>query len=271
MPDTTLFDFADTVPPRRLSNSCCRRKQAQSEIQFTGQGRHSRMSLAGTLEFHGFPLTTCGNDEHAPTHQGDILGQDALCRIQHNGEIHEGKALLETNEIIVRGDFRLKIPFNEITAISASDGQLCVSWSGGETIFHLGSYAAKWADKIKNPPTLLDKLGVKPDSAIRIEGVRDSEFERLLNEADVQQSAAETVDLLFYEVDNQDDLLKLEELKRQIMSNGGIWVISPRGRKEIQDIHVFAAAKQAGLVDVKVCRFSETHTALKLVIPRDKR
>ena len=58
---------------------------------------------------------------------------------------------------------------------------------------------------------------------------------------------------------------------QNIKPNGGIWVVSPRGRKEIRDIHVIAAAKNAGLVDVKVCRFSETHTALKLVIPRDKR
>ena len=199
------------------------------------------------------------------------MGQDALCRIEHNGQIHEGKALLETSEIIVRGDFRLRIPFNSISGVSASDGQLYVTWPAGETIFHLGAYAAKWADKIKNPPTLLDKLGVKPGSSIRIEGVEDIDFKRLLNEAGVSSSAAKPVDLLFYEADNEEDLLRLEELKQHIKPNGGIWVVSPRGRKEIQDIHVFAAAKRAGLVDVKVCRFSETHTALKLVIPRDKR
>src|SRR4051812_9097536 len=113
------------------------------------------------------------------------MGQDALCRIEHNGQIHEGKTLLETSEIIVRGDFRLKIPLNSISGVSASDGQLCVTWPEGETIFHLGSYAAKWADKIKNPPTLLDKLGVKPDSSIRVERVEDIDFKRLLNEAGV--------------------------------------------------------------------------------------
>lgn len=32
-----------------------------------------------------------------------------------------------------------------------------------------------------------------------------------------------------------------------------------------------AAGKEAGLVDIKVVRFSETHTALKFVIPLARR
>jgi hypothetical protein len=37
------------------------------------------------------------------------------------------------------------------------------------------------------------------------------------------------------------------------------------------DVVVMAAARDRGLVDVKVARFSETHTALKLVIPKADR
>ena len=52
------------------------------------------------------------------------------------------------------------------------------------------------------------------------------------------------------------------------MSDGGIWVVSPKGDPTIRDVDVMAAAKAAGLVDVKVARWSDTHTALKLVIPK---
>jgi hypothetical protein len=48
-------------------------------------------------------------------------------------------------------------------------------------------------------------------------------------------------------------------------------VVSPKGRPEIGDVVVIAAAKRAGLVDNKVVRFSDTHTALRLVIPRARR
>ena len=45
----------------------------------------------------------------------------------------------------------------------------------------------------------------------------------------------------------------------------------PRGTKEISDADVMAAAKAAGLVDVKVVRVSEVLTGEKLVIPVTKR
>jgi hypothetical protein len=47
-----------------------------------------------------------------------------------------------------------------------------------------------------------------------------------------------------------------------------VWV---KGRKELNENHVREAALDAGLVDVKVARFSETHSALKLVVPRARR
>jgi hypothetical protein len=49
--------------------------------------------------------------------------------------------------------------------------------------------------------------------------------------------------------------------------NGALWVIRPKGRKEISERAVMDAGKAAGLVDVKVVSFSETHTAEKFVIP----
>jgi hypothetical protein len=39
----------------------------------------------------------------------------------------------------------------------------------------------------------------------------------------------------------------------------------------LRDVHVFAEAKRVGLTYTKVARFSATHTAEKLVIPKAKR
>ena len=46
----------------------------------------------------------------------------------------------------------------------------------------------------------------------------------------------------------------------------GLWVVYPKGRKDITQAQVMAAGLAAGLVDNKVCSFSETHTALRFVI-----
>ena len=50
-------------------------------------------------------------------------------------------------------------------------------------------------------------------------------------------------------------------------ANGALWIIRPKGVKEITEAETMAAGKAAGLVDVKVVRFSDTHTAEKFVIP----
>ena len=45
----------------------------------------------------------------------------------------------------------------------------------------------------------------------------------------------------------------------------------PKARKDITEAETMAAGKRAGLVDVKVVSFSDTHTAEKFVIPVAKR
>jgi hypothetical protein len=53
--------------------------------------------------------------------------------------------------------------------------------------------------------------------------------------------------------------------------DGAIWVIRPKGVKTITEADVMTAGKAAGLVDTKVVRFSDSHTAEKLVIPLARR
>jgi hypothetical protein len=43
------------------------------------------------------------------------------------------------------------------------------------------------------------------------------------------------------------------------------------GVQHIKESDVLAAGKESGLIDVKVVRFSETHTALKFVVPVSQR
>ncbi len=58
---------------------------------------------------------------------------------------------------------------------------------------------------------------------------------------------------------------------RLIKPDGAIWIVRPKGRKEITEAETMAAGKRAGLVDVKVVSFSDVHTAEKFVIPVAKR
>ncbi len=123
--------------------------------------------------------------------------------------------------------------------------------------------------------SLIDKLGVKPFYRVSVLGVDDEAFLTQLT-----GRAADTVkgrlrqdsDLIFLAADSLPELRQLARLKTYLVSNGAIWVVSLKGKAaKIKDVDVIAAAKAAGLVDNPVVGFSETHTALRLVIPVSQR
>ena len=118
--------------------------------------------------------------------------------------------------------------------------------------------------------SLLDKLGVTAELAVSIVGIRDPDFlidisARTKNI--VRGRAAAGSALVFLGAEDLSDLFDLRALRDTIAKNGGVWVVYPKGQKHIREIDVINACKSAGLVDNKVARFSETHTALRFVIP----
>ena len=182
--------------------------------------------------------------------------------------------MLETSEVLFRGEFRLKIPFKDIQTLSSQDGELSLRFSDGTAVFELGKQAAAWEDKIRSPRGRMQKLGIKDGMKVGVLGVDDHEFidELSAQVGELCQPGARDQDVIFYEAEEPADLGRLLELRSLIAGKGVIWVVSPKGKTaRIKDTDVMAAAREAGLVDTKVVGFSDTHTALKLVIPVAKR
>lgn len=50
-----------------------------------------------------------------------------------------------------------------------------------------------------------------------------------------------------------------------------VWAVYRKGRKDFNENHVLEGGLAAGLVDVKIARFSDTHSASKFVIRRTER
>jgi hypothetical protein len=234
------------------------------------------------------------------------MGQEARCSVRIGDRLSEGKALLETDELVFRGDdgLRLKIPFKEMKSIEAPDGELRVETPDGRAVFELGVQAEKWAQKILNPPSLLDKLGVKAGMRVLVLGVEDEGFlsdlrERTdgVNVGEASSSArpfdsaqdrptntsgragrdvdagtdGELFSAVFVAIDGPPDLDQLAELKSRIKPDGAVWAVFRKGRKDFNENDVLRGGLAAGLVDVKVVRFSDTHTASKFVIRKAER
>ena len=160
--------------------------------------------------------------------------------------------------------------------MDARGGALYLEWPEGKAVLDLGDQAERWAEKIKNPPSLLDKLGVKPGPArLRGRASRTAEF--------LDELSARVDDLTRGRAQGRvrprargherprRTCRASRSCARRSRPTGAIWVVWPKGRKEFREDDVRAFGPTAGLVDVKVARFSETLSALKMMIPRAQR
>ena len=196
------------------------------------------------------------------------------CTVRCGRKKATGIAQLETEDIRFAGEWKLRIPFKEITELAVKDGELQVTHADGKAVFVLGDAAEKWAAKIRSPKGILDKLGVKSESRVLVLNVDDKGFlAQLKARAPMTTSkrGSEPCDLVMLGATDKKHLDQLGGLQQAIVPSGGIWVVWPKGRQELKEDDVRAAALAVGLVDVKVAKFSETHSALKLIIPLARR
>ncbi len=209
------------------------------------------------------------------------MGREASCEARFDAasgtQRSRGKALLETTLLLFRGDFRVAVPFADMTKVSADASQLTVAWTGGTLRLALGAQAARWADKIRNPPSRLDKLGVKTGMAVALVAPRgDEDLDELGAEVEARGASiakkSSDADLVFAVVDTQAHLKALAKLAAGLRPDAGLWVVRRKGKDAVVgEADIRSAARAAGLVDVKVAAFSETRTADKFVVPAARR
>jgi hypothetical protein len=203
------------------------------------------------------------------------MGSEQTIVVRVGAKKAKAKALLETEEIFVRSDaIKLKIPFQSIRSLSAKDGTLVIKHGKSDEVrLELGAHAETWKHKIENPKGRIDKLGVKSGQRVAIVGVDDASFEKEVRDRGAEIVAAKkSVDVLFFGLASPADLKRLATMEKVIARDGSIWTIRAKGKDTpVSEMAAMAAGKAAGLVDVKVMKFSETHTAAKWVIPVAKR
>jgi hypothetical protein len=205
------------------------------------------------------------------------VGNEVNCVARFGKQKARGKALLETSELIFRsedGAMRLKFTFAEIKSAVAADGELRVEGPEGPAIFELGANAAKWREKILHPKSRLEKLGIRPNASVSLIGDFDAGF---LEELRVQTKSvsngkvAGDTEWIFFAAGSGKVLSQVVKLAKSIKGAAALWIVYPKGQKEITENQVLTAGRKCGLKDVKVVAFSPTHTALKFVIPVEKR
>ena len=207
------------------------------------------------------------------------MGNEANCGVRVGRRQVRGKALLETSELVIRGaqdGFRLKIAFSSIKDAKAVDGELRLQTVDGLVTLELGAAAEKWCEKILHPKSRIEKLGVKAGTTVGLIGDFnfDVEFVTELRTRTINVSkdkAATDSEAVLFSVASAKELAQVSHLAKSLQSTAALWVVYPKGQKTITENDVLGAGRKAGLKDVKVVRFSVTHTALKFVVPLDRR
>ena len=192
------------------------------------------------------------------------MGREIRCLVRHDGREAEAKALLETDELIVRSPFRLTVPRAGIRSATVAGEALEVVYDGGALTLELGEReAAKWAADIANPKTLADKLGVKAGQRVRLVGAADAELVGA-GHAGRRGRGGCRVPGGRRSVATSSRSTRLRD---EIARDGAIWVIRPKGRDDLTEAMVIGAGRGAGMHDIKIARISATHTGMKFVIP----
>jgi hypothetical protein len=205
------------------------------------------------------------------------MGNEVNCKVKFGGRKSRGKALLETAELIFRGEdeaLRFKLPFTSIKSATAVNGELRLETLDGPAVLQLGANAIKWRDKILHPKSRIEKLGIKAGQSVLLLGEFDTDFLSELTAATkyVERNIPDAPsDWTFLAANSEKELAQLSTVTKSLNGAAALWIVYPKGLTQITENQVLAAGRKSGLKDVKVVAFSPTHTALKFVIPLDQR
>jgi hypothetical protein len=199
------------------------------------------------------------------------MGAERELRARIAGVADRGRALLETNEVIFRGTRRCVVKLDAVRARAKVTG----GWLHlGELELELGPKdAAAWLQKIKNPKSVLDKLGVKAGQRALLINWDDPSFGAELEQRGIELiSTAKGADAIFFRVTELGALQALPRLRKAMPDHCALWLLRPKGKgAPVGERDTLAAGKAVGLVDVKVVGFSAELSAEKYVVPLAKR
>jgi hypothetical protein len=194
------------------------------------------------------------------------MGREARCRCRFDGGEGEVKALLETHELILRGDLRRKFLIGALADVRAEGEDLLFTAAADHIALALGaSVAARWAKAIATPPpTLTRKLGIGPKTRVLVVGGIDDPELRTATEAATTNRPAEATFALSQVSDERDLDRAVRQHARLADAKAPLWIVYAKGpASKYGETAVRAAMRARGFVDTKVASVSQRLTAAR--------
>jgi hypothetical protein len=195
------------------------------------------------------------------------MGREANCDCRWGDREGRVTALLESNELIVRGAIRARTDLRALEQVNARDDRLEFTVAGKQISLALGAARARsWAQAIiAGPPTLARKLGVTAETWLYVHGtIDDDALKAAVSGAKEVNVALDEADLAIVRT---DDGVALERWIDGLVSEQRvppIWVVFAKGRgAALGENAVREPMRRAGYIDLKVAGVSEQLSALK--------
>lgn len=189
------------------------------------------------------------------------MGREAEGHAQWRGQGGAVKALLESDNIILRGEIRARLRRDDLMAWRVDGDDLCLRAGGEPLVLTLGAKeAAAWVKALDKPlPSLAAKLGVSALARAWVIGGPAPE-EIAVAVAGVAVSGPEGAAMIVAVLTGPGDLEaalaagQAAELK--------VWCVHGKGKAAaVGSATVRAAFRGAGWMDIKSCAVSEGFTA----------
>ncbi|WP_319457580.1 MULTISPECIES: hypothetical protein [unclassified Mycobacterium] len=192
------------------------------------------------------------------------MGREALVNAEVGAEAGEVKALLETRELILRGEVRRRYPKDTLEGVRVEGDTLCFAVAGEAVRLHLGRKLAEaWAKAIATPPpSLRAKLGLdKGAKALLIGGFDDAALTEALDGALARDAAEAAMLVACIGGPAELDAARAAQAAAPALP---VWTIYPKGKNvTFGDTAIRAAMRESGFRDTKSCAVSDQLTATR--------
>jgi len=194
------------------------------------------------------------------------MGLEAVCRCSLGGRSFDVKALLESRELILRGEaLKKSFAISDMAHVRVEGPNLCFSAAGEQVELDLGiERAGRWAKKMTTPPpSLANKLGIGPSAkALVIGPVLDANLRAALEDAatDTATEARMSLAVVFDEIGLNHALI----IHKTLPTAAPIWLVYGKGpRATFGESAVREVMRNAGYMDNKVSAVSEALSAAR--------
>jgi hypothetical protein len=191
------------------------------------------------------------------------MGKEADIRAEVDDASGEVRALLERDELILRGEIRRRFPRTTLQDATVADGVLSFTGAGQSVRLHLGDAARTWHTAITTPPpSLRTKLGLDHGAkALLLGACDDAELAAALDGVLTDDGTEAT--MLVACITGPEDLAAAEARQAQ-HPRLPIWAVYPKGRNvSFGDSAIRETLRAHGFRDTKACAVSARLTATR--------